>query len=212
MSAILESPLLYLAMTIGIFSGFTLLKDKTKQGWINPFLFTIIVIVSVLIAFDIPYSTYQKGGSFISMFLTPVTSLLALSIYRERKKIKENLLPILLGTTVGAVKKEVLRQLEYTPGGVPIAIDAIALFDGGLAEVCDVTVAVTAPEDVRVQRLTARDNITEAQALQRIRAQKEASYFANKCDHILENNSTQADFQEKCLAFFRQLSIIKENR
>ena len=113
--------------------------------------------------------------------------------------------------THGAVKKEVLRQLEYIPGGVPIAIDAIALFDGGLAEVCDVTVAVTAPENVRVQRLTARDNITEAQALQRIRAQKEASYFAKKCDHILENNSTQADFQEKCLAFFRQLSIIKEN-
>ena len=28
---------------------------------------------------------------------------------------------------------------------------------------------------------------------------------------ILENNTTQADFREKCLAFFRKLSIIKEN-
>lgn len=103
MSAILESPLLYLAMTIGLFSGFNILKEKTKQAWINPFLFTIILIVSILIIFDIPYSTYQKGGSFISMFLTPVTSLLALSIYRERKKIRENLIPILLGTTVGSL-------------------------------------------------------------------------------------------------------------
>ena len=113
--------------------------------------------------------------------------------------------------THGAVKKEVLRRLENIPGGIPVAIDAIGLFEGGLAEFCDVTVAVTAPEEVRVARLTARDNITQEQALMRIRAQKPASYFAEKCDHLLENNGTQEDFQEKSLAFFRQLSIIKEN-
>lgn len=113
--------------------------------------------------------------------------------------------------THGAVKKEVVRRLENTPGGIPVAIDAIGLFEGGLAEFCDVTVAVTAPEEVRIARLTARDNITQEQALMRIRAQKPASYFAEKCDHLLENNGTQEDFHKKCLAFFRQLSIIKEN-
>ena len=113
--------------------------------------------------------------------------------------------------THGAVRKEVLRRLENTPGGVPVAIDAIGLFEGGLAEFCDATVAITAPEDARITRLIARDGISRDQALARIRAQKPASYFAEKCGYLLENNGTQADFQEKCLAFFRQLSIIKEN-
>ena len=107
--------------------------------------------------------------------------------------------------THGAVKKEVLRRLKNAPGGVPLAIDAIELFDGGLAEVCDVTVAVTAPEEVRVQRLVQRDDLTQQQAMLRINGQKSQEYFAAKCDYVLENNGTQADFQEKCLAFFQKL-------
>ena len=53
--------------------------------------------------------------------------------------------------THAAVKREVLRQLEEKP--TLAAIDAIGLFEGGLAELCDVTVAVTAPTELRIQRL-----------------------------------------------------------
>ena len=113
--------------------------------------------------------------------------------------------------THGAVKNEVFRRLQTVPGGVPVAIDAIGLFEGGLAELCDVTVAITAPVEDRLQRLTVRDNITREQALLRINAQQPEAYFCEKCDYILENNGTADDFQEKCLVFFQKLSIIKEN-
>lgn len=89
------------------------------------------------------------------------------------------------------------------------AIDAIELFDGGLAELCDVTVAITAPEEDRIERLLCRDGISYEHAALRIRAQKPESYFREKCDHVLENNGTQEDFHEKCLAFFRQFIIMK---
>ena len=85
------------------------------------------------------------------------------------------------------------------------AIDAIELFDGGLAEMCDTTVAITAPVEDRIQRLLERDGISYEHAALRIRAQKPEEYFREKCDHVLENNGTQEDFQEKCLAFFRSL-------
>jgi len=113
--------------------------------------------------------------------------------------------------THGAVKKEVLRRIENAPGGVPLAIDAIELFDGGLAEFCDVTVAITAPEENRIARLMTRDNITREQATARIRAQKPESYFREKCDYVLENNGSQVDFQRKCFAFFENLSILKKD-
>ena len=109
-----------------------------------------------------------------------------------------------------AVKKEILRRLENIPKGVPVAIDAIELFAGGLGELCHVTVAVSAPLNDRVKRLTIRDSITEELALQRINAQKPESYFRENCDHILENNGTKEDFEEKCFAFLKKLLIIEE--
>ena len=110
--------------------------------------------------------------------------------------------------THSAVRQEVVRRLESAPAGVPVAIDAIGLLEGGLEELCDITVAVIAPEADRLQRIMTRDGLTQQQALARIRAQKPESYFRVNCDYVLENTATQADFQEKCLAFFQKLSII----
>lgn len=111
--------------------------------------------------------------------------------------------------THGAIKDEVLRRMARHRGH--IAIDAIALFEGGLAELCDVTVAVTAPVEVRVQRLMTRDNIPEDYARSRIGAQNTDDWFRSHCDHILENNGSLQDFQTKCLAFLHELGIMKEN-
>ena len=110
--------------------------------------------------------------------------------------------------THSAIHSEVLHRLESNPKLA--AIDAIALFEGGLAELCDVTVAVTAPAEVRVQRLMKRDSISEDYARSRIAAQHEESWFRERCDRILENNGTEMQFREKCLAFLENLGIIKE--
>ena len=96
----------------------------------------------------------------------------------------------------GAVKAEVLCRLETAP--VLAAIDAIALFEGGLAELCDVTVAVTAPVETRVERLMARDGISREYAENRIRAQHDEQWFAQRCDRILCNDGTLEEFRGKC--------------
>lgn len=103
----------------------------------------------------------------------------------------------------GAVKQEVLRLL--TPKPELAAIDAIALFEGGLAELCDYTVAVTAPKEARLRRLMARDGITEEYALARINAQKSGEQFREMTDFCLENDGTQAEFAAKTKALLQQL-------
>ena len=108
--------------------------------------------------------------------------------------------------THSAVKAEVLRRLETAPKLA--AIDAIALFEGGLQELCDVTVAVTAPLEDRVQRLMARDGISEDYARKRIAAQHDEKWFRSRCDYILENNGTKKHYYDKCLAFLRQVGIM----
>ena len=111
--------------------------------------------------------------------------------------------------THSAVKEEVLRLLPAFPS--LIAIDAIGLFEGGLAELCDTTVAVTAPEKDRIARLMAREGITQEYAASRVAAQKSNAYYASLCAHTLENNGNLDAFATKCLAFFMELAIIKEN-
>ena len=105
-----------------------------------------------------------------------------------------------------AVKKEVLHLLETAPSLV--AIDAIGLFEGELTDLCDTTLAITAPEEVRVARLTSRDGITEGQALARIRAQKSQDWFVANCEHHLHNDGTKEEFRVKCIALYKKLGII----
>jgi len=109
--------------------------------------------------------------------------------------------------THSAVKKEVLWQLKTQPKLA--AIDAIGLFEGNLAQLCDVTVAVTAPEEARIRRLMARDGISEEYARSRISAQHSGDWFREKCNFCLNNDGTEADFQKKCLAFLLRLGIME---
>lgn len=111
--------------------------------------------------------------------------------------------------THGAVKAEVCRRLQNAPKLA--AIDAIGLFESGLNELCKLTVAVTAPKEDRILRLMARDGISREYAKMRIAAQPSQEEFIRRCDYVLENNGTQPQFRDKCLAFFAQQAIIEEN-
>ena len=132
----------------------------------------------------------------------------------QRKKLgsivfsDENALIDLNKITHSAIKAEVLRQLKTAPKLA--AIDAIALFEGGLADLCDKTVAVTAPTEDRVQRLMKRDNISEDYARSRIAAQHDEAWFQQQCDCVLENIGTEIQFYNKCIAFLKNQIIIEK--
>lgn len=107
------------------------------------------------------------------------------------------------------------RQLEAARRqGVPIAaIDAINLLEGDLPERCDVTVAVTAPVEIRVGRLMERDGISEEYARLRISAQQPNEYFEAHCDHTLRNGEgTQQAFAQSCRELFDRLLAQQKGR
>ena len=130
----------------------------------------------------------------------------------DRKKLgaivfaDEAALADLNAITHAAVKQEVLQQLAAKPALA--AIDAIGLFEGDLASLCHVTVAVTAPEEDRVRRLMARDGISEDYARSRIAAQHSEDWFQEKCAYTLRNDGTLDAFATKCLAFLQTLDIM----
>lgn len=82
--------------------------------------------------------------------------------------------------------KSIIKDMQEV-GYRGIIIDAIALFESGEDALCDFTVAVIAPKEIRLERIMKRDNITEEKALERINAQKDESFFTSKADFILWN-------------------------
>ena len=82
--------------------------------------------------------------------------------------------------------KSIIKDMEEI-GYRGVIIDAIALFESGEDALCDFTVAVIAPKEIRLERIMKRDNITEEKALERINAQKDESFFTSRADFVLWN-------------------------
>jgi dephospho-CoA kinase len=66
-------------------------------------------------------------------------------------------------------------------------IDAAALLDSDCKDLCQKIIVVTAPENIRLQRILARDGITKQQAMTRINAQKSDEYYFSHADIIIRN-------------------------
>lgn len=100
--AMLTSPFFGLALSIGAWCGGVWIQKKTKWVLCNPLLIASLVIIAVLAVFHIPLADYNQGGDLIKLMLGPVTAVLALNIYDERKVLKEYFFPVLVGCLVGS--------------------------------------------------------------------------------------------------------------
>ncbi len=133
----------------------------------------------------------------------------------DRKKLGNIVFndPIALKELNAIVKKYIRAELNYRmqkaalKGKDVIAVDAIALIESGLAEICDVTVAVVAPEPLRIARIMEREGISEEYARMRVNAQQTETFFRENCDYVLENNTSdnRESFTEKALHLFKTI-------
>jgi dephospho-CoA kinase len=65
--------------------------------------------------------------------------------------------------------------------------EAAILFESGAYKDCDFTILVTAPEDVRVERVIKRDNTNKEDVIKRIRSQWSDEDKAKLADFVIKN-------------------------
>ena len=93
------------------------------------------------------------------------------------------------------------RISEYKNSGhTRIVYDAPLLFESGTDALCDKVVAVVADLDVRKKRIMRRDNLTELEVEKRVNAQHDDSFYTEKADFVILNNSNTIDLSEKVAA------------
>ena len=122
------------------------------------------------------------GGTIFRADGTVDVHALGLIVFQDAEKLAS------LDAIVRAhVPRECARRMAESNAKL-IGLDAIKLIECGLGAICDVTIAVTAPEEVRVRRIMARDGITEDYARSRVAAQQSAEYFRARCDREFVND------------------------
>ncbi len=101
------------------------------------------------------------------------------------KQNTERLSEITHPTVVKYIRDIILqKKKENIPG---VTVDAIGLFESGLAKICDTNVCVVAPEEIRLDRIIKRDKISLESARQRISAQKGEDFFLANADRVVKN-------------------------
>lgn len=74
---------------------------------------------------------------------------------------------------------------------IPSVLDAPQLFEAGAQEKCYKVIAVTAPEDIRLERIISRDGISEKQARARMSSQFDEEFFKKNSDFVIINDGTE---------------------
>lgn len=113
-------------------------------------------------------------------------------------------------TAILAALDRLLARAE-AEGRTAAAVDAIALLESGAAGKCAVTVAVTAPAELRVKRLMAREGVSEAYARSRIAAQRPDRFYEENCDYVLVNAGTPEECRKAARELFEALLHPKED-
>lgn len=101
--ALLSTPFFGLSITCIAWCAGLWVQKKTKLVLCNPLVIATALIILLLTAFQIPYDRYALGGDMMSMMLGPVTAVLALNIYNQRKLLGQYFIPVLVGCLVGTL-------------------------------------------------------------------------------------------------------------
>ena len=103
MNAIINSPLFGILLTLVAFEIGVTISKKFKYSFLNPLLIGNILIVGFLLITGISLESYNVGGDYLSVMLSPATVVLAVPLYRQISKLKQFWKPILAGIFAGSL-------------------------------------------------------------------------------------------------------------
>ncbi|MBA4135673.1 MAG: dephospho-CoA kinase, partial [Flavobacterium sp.] len=85
------------------------------------------------------------------------------------------------------VKQDFENWVKKHPNHPFVIKEAAILFESGSYQYCDKIITVTAPENVRIQRVMQRDSVTEDQVLARMQNQWKEDEKIALSDYVIQN-------------------------
>ena len=79
------------------------IRKKFGYAFLNPLLVAIIITVAAVLLLNVDYEVYNSSARYLSFLLTPATVCLAVPLYEQFDKLKENAAAILAGIFSGVL-------------------------------------------------------------------------------------------------------------
>lgn len=102
-NTLVSTPFFGFMISIGFYLIGTVLYKRNKFPLFNPLVFAIICIIILLMLTNVSYETYNEGGRYISIWVTPTTVALAIKLEKNFKYLKESYPAILTGIVAGVL-------------------------------------------------------------------------------------------------------------
>ncbi len=94
--------LIYIVLTVVVFSVSHLLQKRFKHPLLNPVLISILAICGMLVSMEIPYHEYQEGGDYLTDLLGIAVVALGVPLYQQSKDIRRELPGVFLIITISS--------------------------------------------------------------------------------------------------------------
>lgn len=104
------------------------------------------------------------------------------------------------------IGEETKRQIEEIPENRMVVVEATLLFGSFLEAMCDVTVAVVADDDLRLQRILARDQAGEPAARARMEAQPSCLEYRRLAHYTVVNNKGLDELRQQAQWLYERFS------
>lgn len=120
------------------------------------------------------------------------------SDYQARKKLERILHPL--------IRERIVEYFDSVNGVAFVAIPL--LFEAKMEDLFDKIIFVFADDETRLERLIARNNLTQEEALRRINSQMSQFMKLEESDYIFHNNGTLNNLRNQVKDFIEK--ILKE--
>ncbi|MDG2917983.1 CidB/LrgB family autolysis modulator [Bisgaard Taxon 10/6] len=95
--------ILFSLLTIAAFFVALQINKRLKSMLLNTFVLTVLILVGILLATDVPYDTYMKGNAPLNNLLGVSVVALALPLYEQLHQIAARWQAVLLTTLLASV-------------------------------------------------------------------------------------------------------------
>jgi len=124
---------------------------------------------------------------------------------------KRELLESIIHPKVAEEKDKLLTRLERQGHRLAV-VDVPLLYETGWERFFDLVVVVYVPERLQVERLVARDNMSEEDARARLLAQMPIEEKKSRADHVVDNAGSLERTREQVEGILRRLRVLEEKR
>jgi predicted murein hydrolase (TIGR00659 family) len=101
--ALTKSPLFGLAISFLAYRIGVYVFKRVRNPLLSPLVVSTAIVISVLVAFNVPVENYSAGGAMLSFMLGPSVIVLSVPLYRNFELLKSHYVAILAGIFAGTL-------------------------------------------------------------------------------------------------------------